>query len=70
MVLSEVTKDIRSNYLQRVFSDASLPDAEVVQEQLFFLAMYVIDGAIKNSTEKSWIGKPRVHCQAVLLQVR
>lgn len=54
LALSEITQDIRTNYIQKVVSDASLKDVEIVKTELYFLAMYVIDGRIKNATDKSW----------------
>jgi hypothetical protein len=53
--LAEVTDDIRSNYVQKVFPEAVLPDRERVSEELLILTMYIIDGLLKNPVDGSWL---------------
>lgn len=52
--LSEVTSNIGNTLLPNVFSNAELPNVDCINEELFFLSMYVIDGLIKNSGDESW----------------
>lgn len=59
--LAELTDDIRTNYLQKVFPQARLPDPETVNEELLILTMYVIDGLIKNPVDESW----RAHMESL-----
>src|SRR6266850_2292075 len=58
---AEATQNIATTVIPRVFSGVTLSNAERVNEELFFLAVYVIDGLIKNPVNESWAK----NCEAI-----
>lgn len=54
IAFAEATQNIATSLVPKVFSGVSLPNSQKVNEELFFLAVYVIDGLIKNPVNQSW----------------
>jgi hypothetical protein len=51
---AEATQNIATTLVPQVFSSVTLANPDLVSEELFYLAVYVLDGLIKNPVNASW----------------
>ena len=58
---AEATQNISTTLVPEVFSSVMLANPDRVREELFYLAVYVLDGLIKNPANASWA----TNCEAI-----